>query len=142
MRGQIIDQFPLLCFLWFLWFYCLFNPSAKPCVLQPYISPFQSIARNPGLILNPLFSLNPQSNHSASHVTFISQTCHQSTHFSNIYYRQPISSTIIYLLNYYNSLQMDFPTSTLDHEQFCLHKEAISYDTKQLWQRDSNVQWI
>lgn len=82
MRGQLIDQFFLLFFLCFLWFYCLFNPPTKPCVLQTYTFPFQSIARNLGLILNWLFSLNLRSNLSVSHVTFICQTYHQSIHFS------------------------------------------------------------
>lgn len=58
MRGQLIDQFSLPCFFSF---YCLFKPCTKLCVLPVYTSPFQSIARNLGLIwTDPLFIILPQ----------------------------------------------------------------------------------
>ena len=79
MRGQLIDQFSLPCFFWF---YCLFKPPTQLCGLPVYTSSFQSIARNLGLILYSLFSLNPRSHLSAVHVTFISQTYHHSIQFS------------------------------------------------------------
>lgn len=107
------------------------QPTRKTCVLCIYTSAFQSNARKLSLIFNSLFFFILRSNRSESHVNCIVQILYITnlSTFLHIYYFHPISSIIIYLLNYCNSLQTDFTTSTLRHQQFALHREAISYDT-------------
>lgn len=138
MRGQLLDQFSLLCFLWF---YCLLNPPTKivssthifrhlnhPETLDWYLIHHSPSTSDP-TIQQIMSSL------SLKYITNPSTSLH-------IYYHCSISSPIIYLLNCSNSLQMDFPNSTLDLYQFPIHKEAIMTQKNLPWQRYSKVQWI
>lgn len=131
MKGQLIDHFSLLCFLFFL-YYCDFivystNPQ-KP-VFSTLILPHLNQKLESGLILNSLFFFIPDPTFQQVLSSLSFKYITNPSTFLHIYYYHTISSTIIYLLNYCNSLQIDFPTSTLSHQQFPLHKEAISYNT-------------
>lgn len=120
------------------------QPTHKTCVLCIYTFAFQSNARKLSLIFNSLFFfsfLDPTVQKVMSTVLFKCITILST--FLHIYYFHPISNIIIYLLNYCNSLQTDFTTSTLSHQQFALHRELlVMTHTKLLWKRDRKIQWI